>query len=139
MRRRVVQWQGDNAEEAERLLSNHLARADKHGDKLHLIGLGINVELNLGDSLILDGDRIGIQRAATKEPLVEEFVTWTGDLPAVERFLKRYVVRLEVRGTLLALFGDDSGIPWFVLSQGDRLVKRDGQIIISKLGNHHRH
>lgn len=140
MRRQVVQWRGDNAAEAERLLAQHLARADKHGDKLHLVGIGLNVELSLGDSLVMEGDRLGIQRAVTTAPLTEEFVTWTGEnMGSVISFMRAYQVRIEVVDGKIRLYGDDSYLPWFTLRKGDRLIKRDGQIIVSLAGRDHRH
>ena len=133
MKGQVVQWRGDNAQEADQLLSAHLARADKDGSKLRVVGLNVNVELELGDSLIVDGDRLGILRASTEKPTAETWVTWQGNnLQKAKDFLKAYQVRLEQDGRRLRLYGDRSQTPWFVLDLGDRLIKRDGQIIVSK-------
>lgn len=133
MKGQVVQWRGDNAQEADRLLSAHLARADKEGAKLHVVGFGLNVELELGDSLILDGDRLGVLRATTEKPTKETWVTWQGNnRQKVATFLKAYQVRLEQDGRRLKLYGDRTLVPWFVLDLGDRLIHRDGQIIVSK-------
>jgi len=130
----VVQWRGDNAHEADRLVSHlHQARADKDGSKLRVVGLGLNVELDLGDSLILDGDRLGILRASTEKPTAETWITWQGNnREKVATFLKAYQVRLEQDGRRLKLYGDRTPVPWFTLDLGDRLIKRDGQIIVSK-------
>jgi hypothetical protein len=140
MRPRVVQWRGDNAAEVDHLLRAHIARADQERDKLRIIGLhtgdGLNIEVNLGDTLIVDGDRLGIRRAASDQPLLERSVIWHGNnIGQVKDFLKRYAVRIEVSGSRLELYGDpDSKVPWFSLRIGDALVHRDGQIIVSKAG-----
>jgi hypothetical protein len=132
----TIRWNGDNAAEVERLLSNHLARADKHGDKLQLIGIGLNVELNLGDTLVLDGDRLGIVRA--NAGAVQDFVTWTGaNLPAFEEFLKPYGVNLLVEGERLSIYGGFQHIA--TLNRGDRVERKNGQIIVSRAGKDHRH
>lgn len=134
---RTVQWDGDNAAQIDKLLANHQARADKKADKLHIVGLGLNVTLELGDSVIVKDDRLGIQRKSAK-PTPDPFVTWEGNnLYKLQRFLKAYAVRLEVIGARLLLHGDTTGTPWFELKYGDRLVKRDGHIIVSKLGKTH--
>ncbi len=135
---KTVQWTGDNALECDRLLRNHQARADKKADKLHIVGLGLNVTLELGDSLIVKDDRLGVQRKVKAESEVETWVTWEGNnLPKLKAFLSQYEVRLEVIGARLLLHGDTSGLPWFELNYGDRLVKRDGHIVVSKLGKTH--
>lgn len=136
----VVQWKGDNVAEIERFLGNHLARADREGDSLKVVGIGVNMEVNLGDSLLLDGDSLGVRRANdfTKRQK-ETWVTWQGNnLDKVASFLKNYKVRLEVQGTKLGLFGDDRPLPWFILKRGDRLVNRGGEIIVSVAGQDHR-
>ena len=136
----AIQWDGDNVAEIERFLSAHLARADKHGDKLRLIGIGLNVELNLGDSLMLDGDRLGIVRAGAKAPadLYPELVVWAGDnLPAVEAFLKPYGVTLLVEGERLSIYGGFQHIA--TLNRGDRVERKSGQMVVSRIGKDHRH
>jgi hypothetical protein len=132
-----VQWQGDNAAEVECLLRDHLARADKQGDKLLVRGIGLNVELSLGDSVVLDGDRLGIKRAATAEPLKESYVTWKGDnVSEIGRFMSSYKVQFMVAGEFLHIIAPQETV---VLARGDRLVKRDGQIIVSVAGKQHQH
>jgi hypothetical protein len=134
VRGQIVQWRGDNADEADHLVSSaHLARADKDGAKLRVVGVGLNIELDLGDSLILDGDRLGVLRHATEKPMKETGVTWQGNnLQKVKDFLKTYQVRFAQDGRRLKLYGDNSDHPWFILDLGDQLLKRDGQIIVSK-------
>ena len=131
-----VQWTGDNAAEIEGFLSNHLARADKHGDKLQLIGIGLNVELGLGDTLLLDGDRLGIVRAGAG--IAEDFITWRGDnLPAFAEFLKPYGVELLVEGERLSIYGGFQHIA--TLGRGDRVERKNGQLAVSRAGKDHRH
>lgn len=130
----TVQWQGDNASEFEKLLSNHLVRADKHGDQLVLLGVGIHVTLNLGDSVLLDGDALGVQRADGK-PVENPSVTWKGsNLGDVANFLTDYKVTFMVMGETLHCIAAQETI---VLARGDKLINRYGQIIVSKAGVDH--
>lgn len=140
MRGQVVQWTGDNKAEIDRFLSSHLARADKEGEKLKVVGIGVNIEVGLGDSLILDRDRLGIRRAHDLTARTKEtWVTWQGNnLDKCKEFLKAHKVRLEVQAGKLGLFGDDSPYPWFILKTGDRLIKRGAEIIVSVEGRDHR-
>lgn len=140
MRGQVVQWKGDNAHEIERMLASHQVRADKEGDKLKVVGIGINVEVGLGDSVVLDKDRLGIRRSHDLTRRTKEtWVTWQGNnLDKVRDFLKTYKVRIEVQDSKLGLFGDDSPLPWFILKRGDRLINRGGEIIVSVEGRDHR-
>lgn len=139
MKGQIAQWRGDNVQEVERLLGNHLARAAKAGDKLKVTGIGIDLELSLGDTVTVDEDRLGIIRHQTEKPLKETWVTWQGNnLHKCESFLKQYKVRLKADSNKLKLYGDDTLMPWFILQLGDRLVNRDGLIIISKVGKDHR-
>jgi hypothetical protein len=129
-----VQWDGDNAADIERLLSNHLARADKHGDKLRLVGIGLNVELGLGDTVMLDGDRLGIARAGVPLP---ERITWDGtNVPAFNEFLQPYGVWMLVECELLSIYGGST--LFAVLNRGDYIEKRNGQMHISRAGKDHR-
>jgi hypothetical protein len=135
--RPTVQWKGDNTGEIEHLLRDHLVRADKAGDKLQVHGIGLNIELSLGDSLIVEGDRLGVLRAATTQPLKEAYVTWKGDNVAeMARFMSDYKVDFMVTGELLSVIGKEVSV---VLARGDRLVKRDGQIVVSMAGKQHRY
>lgn len=131
----AVQWTGNNASEIEGLLSNHLARADKHGDKLHLIGIGLDVEMTLGDSIVMDGDRLGIVRSGS--PLPPDTITWDGtNVPAINEFLGAAGVWLLVEGEILSIYGGDTLIA--ALNRGDRIEKTAGQITISRAGKDHR-
>lgn len=131
----AVQWNGDNAAEIEQLLCQHLVRADKHCDKLRLIGIGLNVELGLGDSIMMDGDRMGIVRAGSQIP--SAVLTWDGtNVPAFNEFLAPYSVWLAVQGELLCIYGGDQ--MFAALNRGDRLEARNGQIHVSRAGKDHR-
>ena len=135
MRFPTVQWTGDNAQEIERLLANHLARADKHGDKLTLIGIGLSLELSLGDSIMLDGDRLGVVRAGN--PIPPDTITWDGtNVPAINEFLEAAGVWLLVEGEILSIYGGNT--PIASLNRGDRIEKTAGQITISRAGKDHR-
>lgn len=131
----TVQWNGENAAEIERLLSAHLARADKHGDKLQLIGIGLNIELSLGDSIMLDGDRLGVVRAGA--PLPPERITWDGtNVLAFNEFLQPYGVWMLVEGEMLSIYGGST--LFAVLNRGDFIEKRNGQMHVSRAGKDHR-
>jgi hypothetical protein len=143
--RPTVLWRGDNVKDVERLLAGYLVRADREGEKLLVRGLGINVTLEPGDTLILDRDeralgrrfpRVGIQRAPTKGRPAELFVTWKGDNVAeIGRFVSAYQVELMVVGENLHLIGKAETI---VLKRGDRVLERNGQLVISVAGKTHR-
>lgn len=133
----TVQWQGDNVQEIEQLLRHHLARADKEGDKLLVRGLGLKLQLELGDSLILDGNRLGIRRAETAEPLKATYATWKGDnVSEIARFMTDYKVEFMVSGERLHVLAGKNSV---VLKRGDRLIHRDGQVIVSVAGKQHRY
>lgn len=136
---RSIVWDGDNVAQVEQLLGQHLARADKSGDKLRLIGIGLNVELNLGDTVLLDGDRLGIVRANAGIPdLYPEMVVWAGDnLPAFEEFLKPAGVHLLVEGERLSIYGGFQHIA--TLNRGDRVERKNGQMVVSRVGKDFRH
>lgn len=136
MKMRSLVWDGDNVAEIERMLGDHLVRADKHGDTLALIGIGLNTQLGLGDTLVLDGDRLGIVRV--NAGAVQDFVTWAGDnLPAFEEFLKPYRVSLLVEGERLSIYGGFQHIA--TLNRGDRVERKNGQMVVSRAGKDHRH
>jgi len=131
MRGRVAQWKGDNLPEIENLLGQHLARARKEGDKLHLTGLGLDTTAELGDTIMVDGDRLGILRAATSTPTKEEFLTWEGgNVPQFEAFLKGQGLTFVVTGRNLEAYAGLQRV--LLLQKGDRIIKRDGQIIVSR-------
>jgi hypothetical protein len=132
---RSIVWEGDNSAEVEQLLGNHLARADKVGDKLRLVGIGLHVELSLGDTLLLDGDRLGISRKGAG--IAECFVTWDGtNVPAFVEFLKPYGVGLLVEGEQLSIYADFHHVA--TLNRGDRVERKDGQLVVSRAGKDHR-
>lgn len=134
--RPTAQWTGDNLAEIERLLREHLVRADKVGERCHLVGLGLNTALDLGDSVVLEGDRLGIIRATG--PIADKEVTWTGaNVQAMADFLRDYKVRVDTIGPTLHLYGGNDPKP-LVLHRGDKLIERHGTIIISKAGVGHR-
>jgi hypothetical protein len=55
----------DNQEDIEKLLAWHHARCKRDGDRLLVQAWGgMNVRLETGDCLVLDGDRVGIVRAS---------------------------------------------------------------------------
>jgi hypothetical protein len=131
----TVIWNGENVAEIECMLAGHLARADKHGDKLHLIGIGLNVELGLGDSVLLDGDRLGIVRVG--DPMPPDVITWDGtNVPAINEFLAPYHVWLAVQGEMLCVYGGSELIA--AMNRGDRIEKIGSQIHISRAGKDHR-
>jgi len=124
-------WDGDNIKLIEQFLEKHLVRADKHGDKLHLIGIGLNVELSLGDRIMLDGDRLGIVRAGGLVP--PDVLTWDGtNVPAFNEFLAHAGVWLLVEGEYLTIYAGPN--PIATLNRGDRLEKREGQIVVLRAG-----
>lgn len=131
----TVQWQGDNAAQVEHLLRHHAARADKEGDRLHIIGLaGLDLMLELGDSVVVEGDRLGVMRK--QQGSVDIEVTWTGgNLAAIAKFLEGWQVRPDVVGADLFLYADGG---YLILSRGDKLILRNGKIVISKAGKDHR-
>jgi|AGTN01.3.fsa_nt_gi hypothetical protein len=134
--RPTVQWQGDNAKEIERFLSAFVVRADRDGENCRLIGLkGLNIVLAPGDSVVVEGERLGVLRSA-KTGEQDPEVTWEGsNLQEVANFMKRWKVRLEVVGVGLFLYSGRE--PPIVLKPGDKLIERHGKIVISKAGKDH--
>lgn len=135
--RPTVQWKGDNAPEIEKLLNAFVVRADKDGNRCRLIGLkGLNIVLEPGDSVTIEGLRLGVLRSSRKSAPDPE-ITWEGgNLAAVAEFLKTFKVRLDVVGVGLFLYSNRE--PPIVLAPGDKLIKRHGQIVVSKAGKDHR-
>jgi hypothetical protein len=133
--RPTAQWKGDNAQEIEHLLRDFVVRADCDGDRCRLIGLkGLNILLEPGDSVIVEGSRLGVLRQSRHTPNPE--VTWEGsNLEAVAAFLERWKVRLEVVGVGLFLYSGRE--PPIVLALGDKLIQRHGRIVVSKAGKDH--
>ena len=132
-----VRWTGNNTRDVNRLLESHMARAEPDGPRLHLVGMGLNTHISVGDTVIIDGDRLGIKRAKPI-PQADPYVTWEGDnLLEIDDFLKLYGVRLEVMADRLNIHTPIELIA--SLGRGDRITKASsGQIIVSRAGEHHR-
>jgi hypothetical protein len=132
-----VRWTGNNTRDINRLLEQHAARAEPDGGRLHLVGMGVNTHICVGDTVMVDGDRLGITRAKPL-PTIDKFVTWEGDnLLEIDDFLRLYGVRLEVISERLNVFGGHELMA--SLGRGDRITKAsDGNIVVSRAGQHHR-
>lgn len=137
MSRQEVRWTGNNTRDISKLLDEHMARAEPDGGRLHLVGMGINTHISVGDIVMVDGDRLGIKRAKPL-PTVDPFVTWEGDnLLEIDDFLKLYGVRLEVMSERLNIFAGHELMA--SLGRGDRITKASaGNVVISRAGQHHR-
>lgn len=135
--RPTAEWTGDNATEIERLLRHHVARADKDGDRCRIRGIdGLDITLNLGDRIVIEGDRLGVLR--TVKVGADPTITWNGlNLGEVAKFLNTFQVRLDVIGVSLFIYGKGEPQP-AVLQPGDRLIERKGMIVVSKAGKDHR-
>jgi hypothetical protein len=135
--RPTVQWNGENAEQIEHLLRNHVARADKEGDRCRIRGIdGLNITLGLGDRLVIEGDRLGVLRSA--KATADPTITWDAtNLAAIVQFLAAYKVRFDVVFETLFIYGEGETQP-AVLNKGDRLIERKGVVIVSKAGKDHR-
>lgn len=134
-RDRSVQWMGNNQKSIDALLSNHMAATELQiGHKLRIHGLGLETIIDLGDFVIVDGDRIGIRRAPVAS---DEFVTWTGkNLESVKSFTEGAGVRFEVHDERLDVMGGENLIA--SLSRGDRITKQNGNMTVTRAGEHHR-
>lgn len=132
-----VRWMGNNTSAVNRLLSEHMARAEPDGAQLHIVGVGLNTHICVGDTVIVEGDRLGIKRLKPI-PQVEKYVTWTGDnLFEIDDFLKLYGVNLSVMSDRLNIHGGKGLMA--SLGRGDRITKSaTGEIIVSRAGEHHR-
>jgi hypothetical protein len=132
-----IRWTGNNTRNVSKLLESHMARAEPDGGRLHLVGMGLNTHISVGDTVMIDGDRLGIKRAKPL-PTVDPYVTWEGDnLLEVDDFLKLYGVRLEVMNDRLNIHALHELIA--SLGRGDRITKaNDGNIVVSRAGQHHR-
>lgn len=137
MSRATVEWKGDNEQEIERLLREHLARADRECDQCRIRGIdGLNITLNPGDRIMVEGDRLGVLREVNGA--ADPTITWDGrSLPAMVKFLATYKVRLDVIDVTLFIYGEGEPQP-AVLQPGDRLIERRGMIVVSKAGKDHR-
>jgi hypothetical protein len=113
-----------------------MARAEPDGGRLHLVGMGLNTHICVGDTVMVDGDRLGIKRAKPL-PGVDPFVTWEGDnVLEIDDFLKLYGVRLEVMNERLNIHAGHELMA--SLGRGDRVTKSSGNVVISRAGQHHR-
>lgn len=133
---RTVQWQGDNTGEVEHFLSQFVVRADKCGDQCHIVGInGMNVVLELGDSVVLDKGKLGVIRHPKGMPIEDPEMTWAGDYMAAAKFLESYKVGLQLVGEDLHLFNSTARVP---VHRGDKLILRDNHIVVSIEGRDHR-
>lgn len=58
-----AQWKGDNAHEFVNVLRPFEAKVERSGDNLLISGpLGLEIELQPGEAIVVDGDKIGIVR-----------------------------------------------------------------------------
>lgn len=131
-----VCWMGNNTSAVNRLLDEHMARAEPDGGRLHIVGMGLNTHISVGDTVMVEGDRLGIKRAKLL-PTVDPFVTWEGDnLLEIDDFLKLYGVRLEVMSGILNIYAGHELMA--TLARGDRATKSNGNVVISRAGQHHR-
>lgn len=131
-----ILWTGDNTLDVDQLLKAHNARAESDSGKLHILGIGLNTHISVGDSLLIEGGRLGIRRA-TIEPPPDPFVIWTGNLLEIDEFLKPYGVRVEVMAERLNIYAGHEIMA--SLSRGDRITKTAAcDIVVSRAGEHHR-
>lgn len=136
--RRTVEWTGDNVVEIERLLTDHVVRAEKAGDQCHIQGADeLSLTLNLGDRIAVEGDRLGIFRKDAVRPDPE--VTWTGtNVEEMARFLSGYEVRVELIADVLCIHDARGQEKVAIVNRGDKLIERGGMLIVSKAGKDHR-
>jgi hypothetical protein len=131
-----IRWMGNNTSAINRLLDEHMARAEPDGGRLHIVGMGLNTHISVGDTVLVEGDRLGIKRAKPL-PTVDPYVTWQGDnLLEIDDFLTLYGVRLAVMGDQLTIHAGHDLMA--SLARGDRITKSKGNVVISRAGEHHR-
>lgn len=128
---------GNNTGAVNKLLEEYLARAEPDGARLHIVGMGLNTHISVGDAILIEGDRLGVKRAKPA-PTIDPFITWEGDNPLeIDDFLKLYGVRLEVMNDRLNIHAAHELMA--SLSRGDRITKAStGEIVVSRAGQHHR-
>jgi hypothetical protein len=133
--KQTIQWNGDNLLEIESALDGYVTHASSGGGVLKIIGIGgLELAVQLGETLIIEDGRIGIIRNSS-EPKAHGFVTWKGsNIEEFAAFLKGHKVRMAVAGDALLIHGGTKPI---ILSRGDRLIHRDGQIVVSIAGKQH--
>ena len=130
-----VTWDGRNTEALTTILSQHDVSIEKDGSRLHLHGIGLNTFISEGDAVEVDGDRLGIRRA-TPLPQKDVYLTWTGaNVLAFDDFLKLYAINMAVVGECLNIYAGPNLM--CSLARGDRITKRDGQIVVSRAGKDH--
>jgi hypothetical protein len=113
-----------------------MARAEPDAGRLHLVGMGLNTHISVGDIVMVEDGRLGIKRAKPL-PSIDPYVTWEGDnLLEIDEFLKLYGVRLEVMSERLNIFAGSDLMA--SLGRGDRITKANGNVVISRAGQHHR-
>lgn len=139
MPRATVEWKGDNVKEIERVLRNHVVRAEKAGDRCVITGADeLNLVLNLGDRIAVEGDRLGIFRK-TPEAAPDPEVIWTGtNVDTMARFLQGYAIRVELIQDMLFIHDLNGKEKPARLNPGDKLIERGGMLIVSKAGKDHR-
>ncbi len=132
-----LRWTGNNTDQLSKLLADFHARAEPDGATLHLVGIGLNTHISVGDTLIIEGSRLGIRRDKPQQK-DEKYVTWEGDnLLEIDDFLLLYGVRIEVISDRLLIHGGHELIA--SIGRGDRITKASsGDIVISRAGQHHR-
>lgn len=131
-----LSWNGNNTDEINSLLSSHEAKAEPDSGKLHLVGLGLNTHICVGDTVLVEHDRLGIKRAHPI-PKLNPYVTWTGaNLFEVDDFLLLYGVRLEIVTERLNVWAGNTMVA--SLGRGDRITKANGQVVVSRVGERHR-
>jgi hypothetical protein len=132
-----LRWMGNNTEAVNKLLAEHHARAEPDSGRLHLVGIGLNTHISVGDTLLVEGERLGIKRSKA-DPQIAKYVTWAGDnVLEIDDFLTLYGVRLEVMNERLNVYAGQNLMA--SLGRGDRITKADaGNIIVSLAGQHHR-
>ena len=133
-----VQWRGDNLGDIDRLLAHHHATAHvQTGQKLLIRGAdGLSLEIDIGDSIILEGDRLGIDRVTIA--VKTESITWTGDnVQDIAEFVRNHEVSPRVIGSGLQLLCE--GEEPVHLRRGDKLEIRGGRFLcVSRGGQDHR-
>lgn len=132
----TARWEGDNLREINHLLRLHDATAYAHGETLHISGKGIYITLSPGDSLIRDGDRLGVLRRPVEAADPE--ITWTGmNVGPMAEFLSGYQIRVELFGNTIFIHDLNGREKPVRIEPGDKLIERGGQLIVSKAGRDH--
>lgn len=133
--RQTLQWDGDNLHEVESALEDYVTSISAGGGVLKIIGMGgLELAIQLGDVLLVEEGRIGIIRDSGKRN-DHGFVTWKGsNIEEFAIFLKNHKVRMAIAGDALLIHGGTKPI---ILSRGDRLINRNGQIVVSIAGKQH--